>query len=118
MDLDALLDPYDQKIWAIVLRARALLLKHIPGTVETPDGNDLGYGYNRGYRGLLFVLSPHARHVTLGIYDGAKLPDLQGLMEGRGARHRHVKLRDESDLENPTLLELIRQAAQLKASSS
>ena len=114
MDREAFLDPYDERIRGIVLRGRALLLESVPDALESQDGNDLGYGYDRGYRGLIFVLSPHTHHVTLGIYDGSKLPDPKGLMEGKGARHRHVKLRKETDLDNPALLDLIRQAVEAK----
>lgn len=36
---------------------------------------------------------PHARHVNFGFFQGASLPDPEGLLEGTGRALRHVKLR-------------------------
>jgi hypothetical protein len=49
--------------------------------------------------------------VNLGIAGGATLPDREGLTEGTGKRHRHVRLSRPSDLESPPLRKLIEQAA-------
>jgi hypothetical protein len=114
MDLETFLSPYDEHIRSIVMKARALLLEMIPGAIETQDGGDIGYGYDRGYTGLICVITPYQRYVNLGLFDGARLADPQGLLEGRGRRHRHVKIHDEAELDNPALHELIREAVRRK----
>lgn len=94
--------------------AYALLLELYPDAVVTVDGGDIGFGATTGYRGLVFTLSPHGGHVTLGIADGAVLPDPDGLLEGRGKVHRHVKLRSRADLDDPRLRLLLAAALSVR----
>ncbi len=105
---------YDERIQSIILRTRELLLESIPGVVETRDSENLGFGISPGYKGLIFVITPHRDHVTLGIADGVDLPDPAGLMQGRGKRHRHVKLRHAAELDAPALRALISAAVAIK----
>ncbi|MGH8877780.1 MAG: DUF1801 domain-containing protein [Stackebrandtia sp.] len=93
--------------------AYELLLELFPEAVVTVDGGDVGFGGDSGYKGLIFVLSPHREHVTLGIADGAALPDPDGILEGSGKRHRHAKLRSREDLDD-SRLRLLLSAALLK----
>lgn len=55
-------------------------------------------------------VSVHARHVNVGFYRGAELPDPAGLLEGAGKRMRHVKLRLEVDVDEAALQRLIEEA--------
>jgi hypothetical protein len=113
-ELDSFLAPYDANIQAIVRHAHRLLLESIPEVVETQDKENLGYSVGKGYADLIFVLSPHKQHVNLGFFDAYKLDDPDDLLEGTGKRHRHVKLKSETDLQNPSLLRLISVAIDLK----
>ena len=47
------------------------------------------------------------KHVNVGFFMGAFLPDPQGLLEGTGKRMRHVKLRPGTEIDGDALLELI-----------
>ena len=96
---------------AVARATRALLLELLPDATETVDGGDAGYGYGGGYAGLVFVLTPTSRGVTLGVYDGATLDDPAGLLRGRGARHRHLALVTPDDLLRPDLRDLLARAA-------
>ena len=51
--------------------------------------------------------------MTLGLWQGALLPNPEGLIEGTGKRMRHVKVRSVEDLEAPDLGRIIRQAVEL-----
>jgi hypothetical protein len=46
-------------------------------------------------------------HVNVGFFQGAKLPDLQGLLEGTGKRMRHVKIRPGEKVDAAALSALI-----------
>lgn len=48
------------------------------------------------------------RHVNVGFFMGAFLPDPHGLLEGTGKRMRHVKLRPGVEIDAAALRELIR----------
>jgi hypothetical protein len=92
-----------------------MILQGYPDAVVTVDGGDIGFGSGAGYTGLVFVVSPHARHVTLGLAGGAGLPDPAGLMEGAGKVHRHVKIRTGADLDRPELADLMAAALERRA---
>ncbi len=47
------------------------------------------------------------KHVNVGFFMGAFLPDPQGLLVGTGKRMRHVKLRPAVEIEAALLLELV-----------
>ena len=50
------------------------------------------------------------RHVNVGFFMGAFLPDPLGLLEGTGKRMRHVKLRPGAEVDADALVELIHAA--------
>ncbi|MHA7873848.1 DUF1801 domain-containing protein [Roseivivax sp.] len=50
---------------------------------------------------------PHASHVNLGFFQGASLPDPEGLLEGGGKALRHVKLTSPEAVAAPGLRALL-----------
>ncbi len=62
---------------------------------------------------IFYIASQADKYVTLGLWQGALLPNPDGLIEGTGKRMRHVKLRSVEDLEAPALGGIIRQAVEL-----
>ena len=74
----------------------------------------IGFTFVPGtYRGLFVAVAPQKTYVNLMFARGAELTALDrgGLLEGTGKVARHVKLREESDLERAGLRELIEAAA-------
>ena len=55
-----------------------------------------GVGPRKMIDGYAYIL-PHAGWVNLGFYRGVDLPDPEALLEGTGARMRHVKIRSIDD---------------------
>lgn len=106
-EVERLLASRQPRVAELARRLCALILEVYPNAVITVDGGDIGFGSGTGYQGLAFVVAPHSKHVNLGISGGAGLPDPAGLMEGTGKVHRHVKIRQTSDLERPELHQLI-----------
>jgi hypothetical protein len=102
-ELEQLLSIQQPAVAALARDLCARILERYPEAVVSVEGGDVGFGSGAGFKGLVFVVSPHATHVTLGIVGGAELPDPAGLMEGRGKVHRHVKIRRPADLERPKL---------------
>ena len=78
-----------------------------PAAVVTTDAENIGFGTDAGYKGLIFTVTPRKSYVTLGIARAADLPDPAGLLEGSGKIHRHVKLRTPADLDRPEVDALI-----------
>lgn len=50
-------------------------------------------------------------YVNLGFYEGARLEDPAGLLEGTGEAMRHVTVRSSDALEDPVLHDLVNSAA-------
>jgi hypothetical protein len=105
-----LLEPYSPEVQKLALAARKLVLKLVPKAIEMVDTKSkvIGFGFGRGYKDMICSLMPAKTWVTLGIAWGAELPDPQGLMEGAGKVHRHVKLKSESGLKAPALEALLK----------
>ena len=59
---------------------------------------------------VFYIGSQGDRYVTLGLWQGALLPNPEGLIEGTGKRMRHVKIRGEEELGNPAVGRIIREA--------
>ena len=47
------------------------------------------------------------KHVNVGFFNGADLPDPSALLEGKGKRMRHVKLRPGEPIDEQALAQLI-----------
>ena len=112
---DELIEGLPVEVRELTIAARDLLRSVLPEGVETCEGGDLGFGVGPGYRGLVFVLTPKAHGVRLGIAGGATLPDPHHLMTGRGRVHRHLQLTKPSDLEQAGLRELLVNARDQKS---
>src|SRR5262245_31640216 len=80
---------------AIAQRARTLVHELLPGTIEMVDhpARLIGYGRDRGYKGLICGIALQSGWVNLMFSRGTDLPDPDQLLEGTGKRARHVKLR-------------------------
>jgi hypothetical protein len=106
------LTKYPADVRALARSARAFVLKLLPGAEETVDDSPLqaGYGYGAGYQNLICTLLVSKSGVKLGLVGGAKLPDQDRLLEGRGKVHRYVQLDGASDLRKAGVARLVRAA--------
>jgi hypothetical protein len=108
------LSGYDPQIADLGQATIALIHELLPDAVVSVDRTNIGYGVGPGYKGLIFTVTPTKKHVTLGISHATQLPDPAGLLEGAGHVHRHVKVRQQVDLESPELRALMLQAIDMR----
>lgn len=101
------------QVLTIAKKLEALIREIFPDAVRSKDKADVGSGFTKGYKGLVFVVSPQKTHVNLGVARGADLQSTFPLLQGSGKFHRHVKVATVADLEAPELRRLI--TAALKA---
>jgi Domain of unknown function (DU1801) len=77
--------------------ALAELIRHVhPGVVAVARPGDGAVTFGHGPRKMKYgyaYLAPHRDRVNLGFYQGARLTDPAGLLEGTGKALRHVKVR-------------------------
>ena len=67
--------------------------------------------------GYAYIL-PCKKWVNIGFYQGAELADPDRLLEGTGARMRHIKVRSVEDASRPALRALVREARKRRGEST
>ena len=75
-----------------------------------------GVGPRKMLDGYVYIL-PHKRWVNLGFYQGVDLADPEGLLEGTGAKMRHVKIRSLDDANRSAVRALITGALERRKAS-
>ena len=107
--IDDFLSGYAAPVQQVARRARASLLKAVPGCSEVLDGGArvIGYGYGPGYSDTVCVLILSKSGVKLGLPEGASFPDPENLLQGSGRRHRYVSLTTPQAIQAPGVRALI-----------
>lgn len=92
---------------------RALILQVHPTAVEVVRLGDRAASFGVGPKKMTEAhtyIMPQRRHVNLGFYRGATLPDPERLLEGTGRAMRHVKIGRPAEVRRPALRRLIEAA--------
>ena len=107
---DDLLSLSEEPLRPVVSALKAMVLDVHADACEVVRLGDRAATYGVGPRkmtdGYVYIL-PHAAWVNLGFYRGADLPDPEALLEGTGARMRHVKIRSVDDARRPAVRALV-----------
>ena len=117
---DDLLSRWPEAVRPVAVALRKAVFAAHPEACETVRLGDHAATYGLGPRKMLdgyAYVMPHARWVNLGFYQGAVLPDPEGLLEGTGARLRHVKVRTVEEAERPALRALLTAAVAARRAS-
>ncbi len=103
----------ERPLHPVIRRLRDVIIEIDADTCEVVRLGDraatYGVGPKKMSEGYVYLL-PHASWVNLGFYKGADLKDPKNLMEGTGAKMRHVKIRSIEDADQPGLRALIKDA--------
>jgi hypothetical protein len=97
----------------VMERLRALILEVHPQACEVVRLGEKAASYGCGPRKMIegyAYIMPFRSWVNLGFFRGTSLVDPQGLLEGTGAKLRHVKIRSLEDAERRAVRELIEEA--------
>ena len=103
------------EIQTLAHAARALLADVMPGITEVPWARQKIAGYGIGPKKMsehFCYLAPFKKHLNLGFFYGADLPDPEHLLEGAGKELRHIKIRSAEQLESPAVRTLVELASQ------
>lgn len=104
---DAYLQDQGPRNRAIIRALRRFVRSVAPGLTETVKwGNGCWVGRKDP---VAYVYSDRG-YVQFGFFRGASLKDPQGLLEGKGAYVRHIKVRAPSDIDARAFGALLRQA--------
>jgi Domain of unknown function (DU1801) len=112
-DFEGLMARFDSAMAHLARGTRSLVFELDPAVVEVvwPHQGTVGWGVGPRKNSEHYAwLAIHAKHVSLGFFAGARLPDPEGLLEGTGAALRHVKLGSLEDLRRPAVRDLLLEA--------
>lgn len=94
----------------IARKLREIILADFPEAVEVVRLGDGAASYGVGPKKMseshVYVM-PQAEYVNLGFWHGVGLPDPEGLLQGTGAKMRHIKVRSVEDAGSPAVRALI-----------
>jgi hypothetical protein len=115
-EVEQFLAAYSPEIRELAWKVRALVLEVFPDAIEQldPPAKLIGYGFDRGYKGLVCGVALHKAHVNLMFAQGTELPDPSGLLAGTGKRARHVKIQRPGDVDHPAIRALLEAAVARK----
>jgi hypothetical protein len=94
---------------ALVRELRSAIQRAAPNATEIVKSGWLFFEQ----RGPICFIQPHSKHVNLGFWRGARLPDPSRSLEGTGKHMRHIKIRDLSDIDAQMIGALVRAGAKL-----
>lgn len=113
--LDLFISPYTPEVQHLIVAARILVLKLLPGSIEQIDfpSRIIAYGYGKKYADLIVAISPFKTYVNLMFSRGVEIFDPEGLLEGTGKKARHIKLKIKEDILNPAVSDLLMRAREM-----
>ena len=91
----------------IVEKIRALFFSKNPDIDEDIKYGGIVFNISGQLIGGIFV---YKQHISIEFSDGAQFTDTDGLLEGKGKLRRHLKILNESDIENKNIGFYISQA--------
>jgi hypothetical protein len=115
--IEQLLADYSPDVQSIAYALRALAQATVPEAHEILYHATINYALPDSTSYRFCYIAPQKSYVNLGFYFGTHLPDPEHLLQGEGARMRHVKVRTVAEGSNPALGDLIK-AAWLDAPNS
>lgn len=107
---EAILQGHTPQVREVAVALRRLVARVYPTSIETPRKGEGVTTYGIGPRKMIHAFAyimPCTAHVNLGFYNGTRISDPNGLLEGTGKAARHVKLDSLTDVASPGIKALI-----------
>ncbi len=117
---DDLLEITEEGLRPIVTALREVVLEVDADTCEVVRLGDRAATYGVGPRKMIdgyADILPYKRWVNLGFYQGVELADPEGLLEGTGAKMRHVKVRSVDEARQAAVRALVEGALERRKAS-
>ena len=107
--VDSWMAELDPSLRDIAQALRELILQAAPGIAESIKWNTPNYAKG----GSACYLAANKGHINLGFFNGAGLPNPDGLIEGTGEKMRHIKVRKPEDIRPDVFTSLVQEAVRL-----
>ena len=92
---------------AVIRALRRLVARAQP---ELSESVKWGQGCWIGRKGPVAYVHSEPEYVQFGFFSGSSLKDPEGLLEGKGAYVRHIKVRSAAQIDRPAFTALLAQA--------
>lgn len=112
--VDLWMSELDSSLLPIARALRTLVLDAEPDLKESIKWENPVYEKN----GRVCYLATNKNYVTLGLFNGALLQDADGLIEGTGAKMRHVKVSKIDDVQPDLFVRWIRESVALNSNDN
>jgi hypothetical protein len=110
---DELLDLAEASMRPVLKRLREIIKEIDPKTFEVVRVGErsatFGVGPSKMTEAYAYVL-PHAKWVNLGFYKGTDLADPKKLLQGTGAKLRHIKIQSVAEADSADIRAMIKGA--------
>jgi hypothetical protein len=100
-------EPWKQDI---LTKLREIVKKNAPNTKESIKWAQPVYENDDG---PFCFIRAHKNHVNIGFWRGAIIDDPHHLLEGDGVKMRHIKITQETDIEDKKIGDFVQQAIKL-----
>ena len=107
--VDSWMEELDPSLREIAQTLRGLILQAVPDISESIKWSTPNYAK----RGNVCYLAANKGYINLGFFNGAGLNNPDGLIEGAGAKMRHIKVRRLEDIRPEVFASLVQEAVQL-----
>lgn len=104
----------------LIRAAHDYLIELAPDAVVVPRLGEKSLAYGVGVKKMseaYCYLIPFKEYLNFGFYHGTDL-DVDGILEGTGAKIRHIKIHALEDLKNPKLKQLVIRAIEDRKAKS
>ena len=105
---------FDPEIGALAQKLRKFLRKQTEPTMELVGDStisvNIGYGFSPKAWDCYVAIIVYSKHINLSFPYGASLADPEGLLQGTGARIRHIRVDALKDAQAPDVIDLLADA--------
>ena len=109
--VDSWMEELDPSLRDIAQTLRWLVLQAVPDISESVKWGTPNYAKS----GNVCYLAANNGYINLGFFNGAGLNNPDGLIEGTGAKMRHIKVRKLEDIRQEVFASLVQEAVQLNS---
>ena len=110
--VDSWMEELGPSLREIAQTLRGIILQAVPDISESIKWGTPNYAKS----GHVCYLAANKGHINLGFFNGAGLNNPDGLIEGTGAKMRHVKVRTLEDIRPEVFAALVQEAVRLNTS--
>jgi hypothetical protein len=97
---------------------KSVIVKELVSIVENAgSGGEKGIKWSQPVfwddNGPYCFIKAHKEHVNIGFWRGADMKDPKGLLEGTGAKMRHIKIKSTNDIDKKAITDFVKQGLKL-----